>query len=83
MGVERCFSYTSVFHSRPLAFGDTESQSTNHIFSVQGLVTVSWDHVFVLYSFTKNMNPSSPWKESRFSSLFFSFLYFIVFLDVM
>ena len=76
LGVERCFSYTSVFYSRPLVFGDTESKGNNHIFSVQGLVTVSWDHVFVLYSFTKNMNPSSPWKESRFSSLFLFFSLF-------
>lgn len=41
-------------------------------------MTVSRGHFFALYSFAKNTNPSTPWKESRFV---WFYLFFAVFLE--
>lgn len=69
---------TRLFFTQTTYIWRHRKQSNIHIFSIQGLGTVSRGHVFALCSFTKNMNPPRPWKVVF---LFSCFIYLPIYLS--
>lgn len=70
---------TRLFFTQTTYIWRHRKQSNIHIFSIQGLGTVSRGHVFALCSFTKNMNPPRPWKVVF---LFSCFIYLSTYLPI-